>query len=84
VSPVVFRYRGYRFQFYANEGNPREPAHVHVVAPGGDAKFWLWPEVSLAYNIGYDERAIRMFAKLIETRRAELDRAWNEFFRNTN
>ena len=29
--PVVFRYKGFRFFFYSNEGNPREPVHVHVM-----------------------------------------------------
>ncbi|MBN2702722.1 MAG: DUF4160 domain-containing protein [Pontiellaceae bacterium] len=28
--PVVFRYRGYRFFFYSNEGAPLEPLHIHV------------------------------------------------------
>jgi hypothetical protein len=23
--PVIFRYKGFRFFFYSNEGNPREP-----------------------------------------------------------
>jgi len=27
--PEVFRERGFRF-FYANEGTPREPVHIHV------------------------------------------------------
>ena len=39
--PAVFRQNGYRFLFYANEGNPREPAHIHVLRDGIDAKFWL-------------------------------------------
>lgn len=80
MSPVVFRYRGYRFQFYANEGSPREPPHIHVVKPGGDAKFWLWPEVRLAYSIGYDPRAIRTLERMVRERREELNAAWNEFF----
>ncbi len=80
MSPVVFRYRGLRFQFYSNEGNPREPMHVHVVSPGADAKFWLRPEVKLAYNIGFEERSLRVLVKLIENRRPELERAWSEFF----
>jgi len=29
IMPVVFRYRGYRFFFYSNEGDPREPLHIH-------------------------------------------------------
>jgi hypothetical protein len=46
--PAVFRYKGFRFFFYSNEGNPREPAHVHVRGEGGEAKFWLSPAVRVA------------------------------------
>ena len=28
--PVIFRYKGFRFFFYSNEGNPREALHVHA------------------------------------------------------
>jgi len=28
--PVIFRSGGFRFFFYANEGTPREPVHIHV------------------------------------------------------
>ena len=56
--PTVFRYRGFRFFFYANEGSPREPAHIHVEKQDMEAKFWLRPEVGLAYNDGYDAREI--------------------------
>jgi len=84
MSPVVFRYRGLRFQFYANEGAPREPPHIHVVKPGGDAKFWLRPDVRLAYNIGFDDRTITMLARLILDRREELEEAWHGFFGDTN
>ena len=38
--PVVFRERGYRFHSYSDEGDPREPLHVHVAKAGADAKFW--------------------------------------------
>lgn len=84
MSPVVFRYRGLRFQFYANEGSPREPPHIHVVKPGGDAKFWLRPKVELAYNEGFDDRAITMLVRLITDRRQELEEAWHVFFRDTD
>jgi hypothetical protein len=43
--PVVFRYHGYKFFFYSNEGNPLEPAHIHVRLAGKEAKFWLAPDV---------------------------------------
>lgn len=80
MSPVVFRHRGHAFKFYANEGNPREPVHVHVVKDGRDAKFWLWPEVSVAYNDGIDERAMREFIGIVRERRKEIEHAWREFF----
>jgi hypothetical protein len=43
--PVIFRYRGFKFFFYSNEGTPREPMHVHVERDDIEAKFWLVPEV---------------------------------------
>ncbi|TMJ58676.1 MAG: DUF4160 domain-containing protein [Alphaproteobacteria bacterium] len=36
--------------FGANEGNPREPTHIHVERGEYQAKFWLRPEISIAYN----------------------------------
>jgi hypothetical protein len=84
VSPVVFRYRGYKFHFFANEGTPREPVHVHVTKDGVDAKFWLWPEVHVAYNDGFDQRTMRLLTQLVTDRRAAIDEAWNDFFRNAD
>jgi hypothetical protein len=52
AMPLVFRERGFRFFFYSNEGNPREPVHNHVEKDDVEAKFWLKPEVLLAYNDG--------------------------------
>ncbi len=84
MSPVVFRHGGAKFQFYANEGNPREPVHIHVRKDGIDAKFWLWPQVVVAYNHGHDARTMRLFAELVLDRRNEIDRAWNDFFGDTD
>ena len=49
TMPVVFHYRGFRFFFYSNEGTPREPVHIHVEKDNLEAKFWLEPELRLAY-----------------------------------
>ena len=48
--PKVFDWGGFRFHFFSNEGNPREPAHVHVTKGRDTAKFWISPEVSIAYT----------------------------------
>ena len=78
--PVVFRYEGYRFHFFSNEGDPREPVHIHVRKGPNDAKFWLRPEVSTAYNRGFSARVISELIAVIEDRRAEIESAWHEFF----
>jgi hypothetical protein len=78
--PQVFRERGFRFFFYSNEGSPREPAHVHVEKDNIEAKFWLRPEVQLAYNDGYDARTLRVLTEIIAANRARIEDAWNEFF----
>ena len=82
--PTVFRHRGYRFFFYANEGDPREPIHIHVLKDGVDAKFWLLPEVSVAYNDGFNARVLRELTNLVRNRRREIESVWNEFFGETD
>lgn len=78
--PVVFRDRGYRFHFYSNEGDPREPVHIHVVKDGHDAKFWLHPAVNVAYNKGFTRRELYELSAMIEMRRNQIEEAWHEFF----
>ena len=78
--PVVFRYRGFRFFFYSNEGSPREPIHVHVRGEGGEAKFWLKPAVQLSFSHGLDARTLRELAAVIEQRVELIEGAWNDYF----
>ncbi len=78
--PVVFRERGFRFFFYSNDGSPREPVHIHVEKDNLEAKFWLHPEVRLAYNDGYDARTLREVLGIVAVNRDRIERAWNEFF----
>lgn len=78
--PVVFRHRGVRFLFFSNEGDPREPVHVHADGPDGAAKFWLYPEVSVARSTGFSRRQLAELTAVVAERRAEIERAWDEFF----
>lgn len=78
--PVVFRYEGFRFYFYSDEGDPREPVHIHVRKAGTEAKFWLGPAITVAYNDGFNARTLRELLQYIELRRAEIEMAWNEHF----
>ena len=78
--PAVFRSGGYRFFFLSNEGNPREPSHIHVHRAGIVAKFWLWPEVKVALNDGFNARELRELSDIIEQHRDEITRTWDDFF----
>ena len=78
--PVVFRWNGYRFHFFSNEGNPREPIHVHVEKGDADAKFWLFPRVEVAYNHGFGARALRLLEGVVEEHRDEIAEVWNDYF----
>lgn len=78
--PVVLRIGNFRFLFYSNEGNPREPAHIHVRDGRDEAKFWLRPEVLMAYNDGFDARTLNRLQRLVEENRELFERAWNDYF----
>jgi hypothetical protein len=80
TMPLVFRLRGFKFFFYSNEGTPREPVHVHVEKGDAEAKFWLKPEVRVAYNDGYSARTLRELLEIVEANKDRIERAWNEFF----
>ena len=78
--PVVFRDNGIRFFFFSNEGNPREPVHIHVRSPGREAKFWLYPQVELSYNQGFSNREIIRLIALIRARRHIIGEVWYDYF----
>lgn len=78
--PTVLRLEGFKFFFYSDEGDPREPPHIHVFKVGQEAKFWLTPEVKLARNDGYDAKTLRKVATLVTNHRNQLEKAWNEYF----
>ena len=78
--PKVFDWNGYRFHFFANEGDPLEPAHIHVRKARNDAKFWLRPAVVVAYNRGFPPRVLTQLVAVIEQRRDDIESAWNDFF----
>ncbi|MEO6922701.1 MAG: DUF4160 domain-containing protein [Bryocella sp.] len=78
--PTVFLYRGFRFFFYSNEGTPIEPVHIHVEKGEAEAKFWVLPATSVAYNDGYDARTLRELMRVVGDHTSEIERAWHEYF----
>jgi Domain of unknown function (DUF4160) len=77
--PIVFRYGGFKFFFYSNEGSPREPIHIHVRKGDGEAKFWLNP-IAVATSVGFDARTLRELTDQVETNRLMIERTWYDYF----
>ena len=78
--PVVFRLDGIRFYFFSNEGNPREPIHVHAGCADAEAKLWFNPGVRIADSSGYSRREQAELARVVSARRQEIEEAWHEHF----
>ncbi|EKF20962.1 hypothetical protein NA2_01250 [Nitratireductor pacificus pht-3B] len=77
---MIFREGPYRVFFYSNEGNPREPMHVHVRHGEREAKVWLAPAILIAESSGFNSRELGAILSIIETNRARIEQAWNEHF----
>ena len=75
--PTVLRVGQYRFFFYA--GDRQEPPHVHVERDEKKAKFWLDP-VRLQNSARYSSHEITRLQSLVEDKRQELLKNWNEYF----
>jgi hypothetical protein len=78
--PVVFRYKGFSFFFYSNEGDPREPLHIHARKGECLAKFWLapLPEVAESYKLSAHE--LHELLDVAVQHKDEIERYWNEYF----
>ncbi|VTM24588.1 Uncharacterised protein [Stutzerimonas stutzeri] len=78
--PVILRFKGYIFFFYSNEGNPLEPAHIHIRNAESEAKFWLEPEIFLARNDGFNSKELREIFSIIESNQTQFKETWYDYF----
>lgn len=77
--PVVFRWKSFKFFFFSNEGDPREPIHIHVRGNGSRAKFWVGP-VALDENCGFAAQELNSLMDIVEKNQALIEKAWHEHF----
>ena len=77
--PIVFCYHGYKFFFYSNEGDPREPIHIHVRQGRSVAKFWLDP-VYVASSDGFNATVLRELMQVVKDNSELIERAWHDYF----
>jgi hypothetical protein len=78
--PVVFRYEGYRFFFHSNEGEPREPLHIHARKGEAAAKFWLEPAACVAEVYGMSSHELHELLDVAIENKDLIARYWNEHF----
>jgi len=78
--PKILEWRGYKFFFFSNEGDPLEPCHIHIRKDGNVAKFWVTPVISLASSWGMTPKELnRLEAKVYEIKPL-IEERWNEHF----
>lgn len=75
--PTIFRYKGFRFHFYSNEG--QEPPHVHIRRAEDSCKFWLEP-VALCYNDGMKSSELSELEQVVNDHCDEFLDKWHEYF----
>jgi hypothetical protein len=78
--PNLFDWRGYRFFFFSNEGNPLEPCHVHIRKGEATAKFWLVPEIRLAKAYAMSSQELKQLEDVVFQNSEKIREKWNEYF----
>ena len=84
--PQVFKIGSYWVYFWANEGDPMEPVHVHVAEgnPRENAtKIWITKAGKTLLcnnNSRIPENTLRNIIRIIEARSSDIVKKWEEFF----
>ena len=84
--PQIFRVGPYLIYFWANEGAPMEPIHVHIsegVPSKNATKVWITRsgKCLLANNNSkIPSRALRIDMQVIEARNREIIEKWTSYF----
>lgn len=84
--PQVFKIGSYWVYFWANEGEPIEPIHVHVSQgdPTANAtKIWITSAGKCYFcnnNSNIPSVALRNIMRIIEARNAEVTEKWIAYF----
>lgn len=85
--PQIFKVAGYLVFFWANEGEPSEPIHVHIIrgTPSGNStKVWITKSghcLLCNNNSQIPERVLRNIMDVIETRSLDIVNKWYDYFR---
>ncbi len=78
--PTILLIDGWRFFFYANEGD--EPIHVHCIKADKECKYWLDRQnfaVEEAYSFNMNHRDKRIVKKIIFEYFELIEKEWDNF-----
>ena len=75
--PTVYRFEGFRFFFYSNEGS--EPAHVHVSKGDGEMKIWL-TTLEIESSIGLKSSEKKLAWRIVRLNRKRFLKYWVKFY----
>lgn len=84
--PQVFKIGSYWIYFWANEGDPLEPVHVHVSenSPTANAtKVWITRKgraLLCNNNSKIPDKVLRNIMRVLEARNEDIVSKWTEFF----
>lgn len=84
--PQVFKIGSYWVFFLANEGEPLEPVHVHIMqgTPSANAtKVWITKSGKCLLcnnNSRIPENVLRNIIRIIEARSEDVTKKWFDFF----
>lgn len=80
--PTILQINGWRFFFYANEGN--EPMHVHAQKGDMECKYWLKSEtfdIQEAFSYGMNAKDRREVRQIIYQHFELFEKEWKAFQR---
>ena len=75
--PTIYRFEGFRFFFYSNEGN--EPPHIHISKNDCEMKVWLRTLV-VDYSFGFKPSEERIILKIIRNNQKRFISEWVKFY----
>jgi hypothetical protein len=75
--PTIYRFDGFRFFFYSNEGS--EPAHIHVSKGDGECKIWLI-DLEMEYCHIFTVSEKKIIVKIVRNNRDKFLNEWVKFY----
>ena len=78
MNPPLFQVDDFRYYFFARND---KRMHIHVSHPDGTAKFWLEPQVALAWHTGLSGAQLGEVERFIGEHRAHMRQIWRTWLR---